>query len=82
MTIDDELLAQAKTLAARTRRTLSSVLEDGLREQLRRAQAREGDPPFDLPVSGDPHSRPLVDLYDKDAVADALGGVTSRDVFA
>lgn len=73
VTIDDELLAQAKVLAARTRRTLGSVLEDALREQLRRAQLREATDTFDLPVAGDPAGTPLVDLYDKNAVADALG---------
>jgi Arc/MetJ family transcription regulator len=73
VTIDDELLAQAKVLAARTRRTLGSVLEDALREQLRRAQLREATDTFDLPVAGDPTGTPLVDLYDKNAVADALG---------
>ncbi|MCY3024441.1 MAG: DUF2191 domain-containing protein [Planctomycetota bacterium] len=38
--LDDSLLRRAKELAARTHRTLTSVLEDALRETLSRTRAR------------------------------------------
>jgi hypothetical protein len=72
--IDDELLAEAKLLAARTHRTIGSVLEDALRrllvndEETQRPRER-----YDLPAfhySGG--LRPGVDLYDKELMADVL----------
>ena len=36
ITLDDELYAQAKQLAARTGRTLSRIIEDALREMMAR----------------------------------------------
>ncbi|NNM47576.1 CopG family ribbon-helix-helix protein [Knoellia koreensis] len=70
ITIDDELLAEAKQLAARTHRTVSSVLEDALREQLARREEAATErwvmPSFD-------GGGLLVDILDKEALADALG---------
>lgn len=48
--IDDELLAEAKSLGVRTGRTLTKVIEDALRETLARGRAAE-EAPFELPVS-------------------------------
>jgi hypothetical protein len=73
VTIDDELLAQVKTVAARQHRTLGSVLEDALREMLARQGRAGARSAVELPVSGDPADRPLVDILDKDALATALG---------
>jgi hypothetical protein len=39
--LDDALLAEAKALAARTGRTLTAVIEDALREVLRRQDHAE-----------------------------------------
>lgn len=72
VTIDDNLLAEAKAIAARSHQSVGSVLEDALREQLARRSAQR-DEPFDLPTFGSHSDRPLVDLDDKDALAQALG---------
>jgi Arc/MetJ-type ribon-helix-helix transcriptional regulator len=50
LTIDDSLLAEFKLLAARTHRSLSSVIQDALREALEARKARESGRPVDLPV--------------------------------
>jgi plasmid stability protein len=50
--IDDELLADAKTFAARHGRSLNSVVEDALYQMLRRTREADERPHVDLPVSG------------------------------
>lgn len=70
--IDEHLLAEAKVLAARQHRSLGEIIEDSLRLTL----ARSDETPrarVVLPTSGDPHVRPLVDIYDKEALAEVLG---------
>lgn len=70
--IDPELLAAAKLRAARTHRTVGSVIEDALRRLL--IDAEQTSEPVVLPdfaYSGG--LRPGVDLYDKDAMAALLG---------
>lgn len=69
MTIDG--LARAKEVAMSTKRTLGSVLEDALEEQLaRHAEAGDDASPARLPS----HEMGvfLVDVLDRDALADAL----------
>jgi len=70
--IDDELLASAKVLAARTHRTIGSVLEEALRKML--DETAEHPAAVTLPdfsyVGG---LRPGVDLYDKESMAQLLG---------
>jgi hypothetical protein len=74
VTIDDELLAATKRLAADGHRTVGSVLEDALREMLARHDRQQRTPvALTLPAYGDPDARPLVDVLDKDALAAALG---------
>lgn len=72
--LDDELFAQAKALAARTGRTLTGVIEDGLRLLLRRPPAARGEPPARLPSFGDGGLQPGVDLDDSAALLDAMEG--------
>jgi hypothetical protein len=48
--IDDALLAEAKAYAARHNRSLTSVLEDALRELLSRHESRSERPPVRLDV--------------------------------
>lgn len=71
ITIDDALLTEVKQIAAQTNRTVSSVLEDAVRESIAR---REGvrSARLEIPVSGDPGTKPLVDILDRDALAVAL----------
>lgn len=75
VTIDDELLAEAKLIAARTHRTIGSVLEDALRKLL----ADQADPAtteaYSLPLHTPdrPGLRPGVDLFDTEQMADLMG---------
>lgn len=73
VTLDDRLLAEVRVLAAAEHRTVSSVLEDALREMLARHASGPRTGPVTLPVSGDPAVAPLVDILDADALAAALG---------
>ncbi len=72
--IDDELLAQAKVIAAQTHRTIGSVLEDALRKLISEQVGSAGEayelPRLDFSRAG---LRPGVDLQDKEAMADLLG---------
>ena len=72
--IDEHLLGEAKLIAARTHRTIGSVLEDGLRRLLSDdAASRPTDEPYKLPdFSTGGGLRPGVDLYDKDQIEELL----------
>jgi hypothetical protein len=70
--IDDHLLAGAKILAAREHRTLGEIIDDALRATLARVE-RPARFRVALPVSGDPNGRFLIDINDKQALAEALG---------
>ncbi len=67
--IDDQLLAQAKQLGARTGRTLTAVIEDALREVLSR-QRRLGRRTLELTTVAGNGPRPGVDLDDSAALMD------------
>jgi hypothetical protein len=71
ITIDDDLLAQVKEIAARGNRSVSSVLEEAVRESLLR-RTRPASQRVVLPVSGDPAAKPLVDILDREALAVVL----------
>lgn len=72
--LDDELLAQAKAFAARTGRTLTGVIEDGLRLLLgRRPAAARREPPR-LPTFAGDGLQPGVDLDDSAAVLEVMEG--------
>lgn len=67
--LPDALAEAAKARAAAEGRTFTSVVEEGLRAVLaddRPAAARQ------LPAFGEPGGALLVDLFDRDAVWDAL----------
>lgn len=65
--IDEHLLAEAKLIAARTHRTIGSVLEDALRKLLDEAPKQASKKPYTLPdFSKGSGLRPGVDLLDKD----------------
>lgn len=53
MRIDDALLNEAKAYAARNGRSLTSVMEDALRQLLNRSTEAAERPRVELPVSGD-----------------------------
>lgn len=52
VTIDDDLLAEAKAIAARSHRTVGPVLEDALREMIARHELVTQQGPLALPTSG------------------------------
>jgi hypothetical protein len=69
--LDDELLAEAKALAARTGRTLTRVIEDALRHSL--AQRSDSvDRQVRLPTFGGRGVRPGVDLDDSAGLLDVM----------
>jgi hypothetical protein len=60
--IDEEILAEAKALAARQHRSLNSVMEEALRRMINSAHERETRPRVTLPTSGDPADRGKIDM--------------------
>ena len=70
--IDDRLLVEAKTRAARTGRTLNEVVEDALREAFARRDAAARR--VELPVFRSARVMPGVDLDDGAALADLMDG--------
>ena len=70
--IDDRLLAEAKARAARSGRTLNSVVEDALREAFfRRGGADRASTPK-LPVFRGGRLQPGVDLDDNASLVDLM----------
>jgi hypothetical protein len=69
--LDDALLAEAKQVAARTGRSLTAVVEDALRESLRRRRDTTRRP-LELPVFGEGGVQPGVDLDDGVALLDLM----------
>lgn len=70
MNLPDSLLAAARRRAAAEGRTVTSLVEEALRELLARSAGRGG--PEVLPTDRLPHGRILIDIDDKDALATAL----------
>lgn len=59
--IDEEVLAEAKALAARQHRSLNSVMEEALRRMIKSAHEKQTRPRVHLPTYGDANDRPLID---------------------
>ena len=71
--LDDDLLADAKAVAARTGKTLADVIEDALRESLARRRAGRGPRrKLRLPIVNGKGVRPGIDLDDSAALVDAM----------
>ncbi len=70
--IDDRLLIEVKTVAARSGRTVSDVIDDALRAAIQRRQA----PPtrLDLPTHAGGGLQPGVDLDDSADLLDRMDG--------
>jgi hypothetical protein len=77
VSIDDRLLRQAKLAAARSGRTLSDLVDDGLRLLLAQRPER-GQARVELPVFGGSGLRPGVDVEDKEGLAALLDDVEPR----
>ena len=70
--IDDRLLAEAKTRAADSGRTLNAVVEDALREAFARRAVADRPPRPKLPVFRGGRLLPGVDLDDGAALLDLM----------
>ena len=71
--LDEHLLAQAKKHAAESGRTLTSVLEDALRESLSRRKPHAKATPVRLKTVRGGGLRPGVDLDDSASLLDVMG---------
>ncbi len=77
--LDEQLLREAKVLAARTGRTLTAVIEDALRASFQRTQV-VADEHASLPVFRPRRHRglqPGVDLSDSNALLDLMEATDS-----
>jgi hypothetical protein len=70
--LDDELLREAKVIAANTGRTVTELVEDALRESLARRRAARTRPRIKLTTVGGNGVRPGVDLNDSAALLDLM----------
>jgi hypothetical protein len=74
VSIDDQLLIEVKTVAARTGKTLSAIVEDALRESFaKRGNARPV--PLTLLTHDGGGLQPGVDLDDMSALLDLMDGL-------
>lgn len=71
--LDDRLLAEAKKRAAESGKTLTSVLEDALRESLARRRAHAKSKPVRLKTVKGGGARAGVDLDDCASLLDVMG---------
>ena len=70
--LDERLLAEAKKHAAETGRTLTSLLEDALRETLARCKSQSKTKPVRLKTFGGGGIRAGVDLDDNASLLDLM----------
>jgi predicted transcriptional regulator len=66
--LDDDLLVEVKQIAARSNRSLTSVIEDALREMLARQRKTEERTPVRLTTASGGGLQPGVDLDDSAAL--------------
>ncbi|MSQ06907.1 MAG: ribbon-helix-helix protein, CopG family [Dehalococcoidia bacterium] len=72
--LDDQLLAAARGLAARSGRSVSAVIEEALREMLARRQQAAARPPVRLPTPSGAGLQSGVDLDDSAALLELMNG--------
>jgi len=77
--LDDDLLRQARALAAQTGRTLTSVIEDALRETIARHRGRRGRPRMKLATFKGTGLRPGLDLDDSAGLFHLMEGGRDPD---
>lgn len=71
--MDDDLLRDAKRYAAETGKTLTAVIEDALRQSLRRSQPRVSPQRrIKLRIAGRGGIMPGIDLDDSASLVDAM----------
>ncbi|WP_336215779.1 DUF6364 family protein [Nonomuraea sp. LPB2021202275-12-8] len=84
MRIDETLLNEAKAYAARHGRSLTSVMEDALRQLLNRSTEAAERPPVVLPLSGDATGPKLTwaeikEMSELDDIERVFGGARHAD---
>ena len=70
--IPDDLLAEAKKVAAESQKTLTAIIEDALRETLARRTRRNRSEAIKLTTFGQGGTRPGVDLDDTATLIDLM----------
>jgi hypothetical protein len=70
--LDDDLLREAKRVAAAMDRSLSQLVEEALRERLARRQRQPKRERVSLPTFGGQGVRPGIDLRDWASVVEAM----------
>ena len=70
--LDDQLLAEVKQIADQSSRTMTSVIEDALREMVARRRQMAQRPQVRLPTFGGKGLLPGVDLDDSAALLDLM----------
>lgn len=70
--LDDELLSEAKQLAARSNRTLTAVIEDALRQMLARQEQVKTRPPVQLTTVDGNGLLPGIDLDNSAALLELM----------
>jgi hypothetical protein len=73
LNISDDLLAEAKLLAARTHRSIGAVVDDALRVLLSREGSGTINREWTFPTAGVGGLQPGVNLDNKEALTDLLG---------
>jgi plasmid stability protein len=73
LNISDDLLAEAKVVAARTHRSIGAVVDDALRMLLRQDSPDPAGRAWTFPTSGAGGLQPGVNLDDNEALAELLG---------
>lgn len=74
LNLPDALMERVRTHARESGRTVTSVVEEALRNALE--QQQRAFEPVDFPVLGVPGGSPLVDLADPHQVLDVIDGLT------
>ena len=77
--INERLLKEAKQMAARSGKTLTSIIEDALRESLSRQQRSGQREPIHLPTYRGKGLQPGVDLDDSAALLDIMESSNDSD---
>ncbi len=70
--IPDDLLAEVKKLSAESRKTLTALIQDALRERLARRRQKSRSKPVRLTTYGKGGTQPDVDLDDTAALLDLM----------
>lgn len=72
--IDDIVMARLREEAARRKKTISELVEAGIRLLLTESAEGETGPPKQKPLPSFKGGRPLVDVSDRDALYRAMEG--------